>query len=209
MCKMKDIKNLKVGKLLVLNRVDKPTTMINNYKGVYWQCLCDCGNKKIVSSKDLVRSNVKSCGCAKLGVNFKGYGEIPHSIYSHIIISAKKRNIEFNITIEYIWNLFLKQDRKCAYTGEVLKFSKNKNDSSKTASLDRIDSSKGYIEGNVIWCHKKINILKMNIPLDEFYMLCTAVNNYKENSKNIISKVGKYKDAELYALEITTQTLIK
>lgn len=29
----------------------------------YWECICDCGNKKLVRMTDLERGQVKSCGC--------------------------------------------------------------------------------------------------------------------------------------------------
>jgi len=44
-----------------------------------------------------------------------------------------------------------------------------------TASLDRIDSSKGYIEGNVQWVHRKINMMKQSYTQEEFIELCQAV----------------------------------
>lgn len=31
----------------------------------YWKCICDCGNKKIVSGSDLVTNHTSSCGCLK------------------------------------------------------------------------------------------------------------------------------------------------
>lgn len=201
---MRDLKGLKFNKLLVLEKANESTYAKNNYKGIHWRCICDCGNEKIVKSSHLITSNVKSCGCARNMVNFKGSGELPHSSFTRILKSAKKRKLEFSITIEYIWNLFLKQERKCAYTGQLLTLGKHGNDASKTASLDRIDSSKGYIPGNVIWCHKKINILKMNIEINEFYNLCELVTDYKSEGSIIINNIITNKNA----LEITTQTLI-
>jgi hypothetical protein len=67
-----------------------------------------------------------------------------------------------NITLEYIWDLLLEQNRKCALTGLPLTFAKDYNKSTldQTASLDRIDSSVGYIIGNVQWVHKEINKIK-------------------------------------------------
>jgi hypothetical protein len=44
-----------------------------------------------------------------------------------------------------------------------------------TASLDRIDSSKGYIEGNLQWLHKRINIMKGNMSEKEFLDFCESV----------------------------------
>ena len=37
-----------------------------------------------------------------------------------------------------------------------------------TPSIDRIDSSKGYVKGNVMICSNRANVLKNNGSLDEF-----------------------------------------
>ena len=44
-------------------------------------------------------------------------------------------------------------------------------------SLDRVDSSKGYIEGNVQWVHKMVNMSKQQYTQEEFIEMCTAVVN--------------------------------
>ena len=56
-----DIKGQKFGRLLVLEKAKKP----EGIKGreIYWKCLCDCGNIKIVRGVDLRSGHTKSCGC--------------------------------------------------------------------------------------------------------------------------------------------------
>lgn len=58
MAKALDLTGQKFGRLTVLKRVE-------NGKGgkVNWECLCECGNRKVASSGDLRSGNVKSCGC--------------------------------------------------------------------------------------------------------------------------------------------------
>jgi hypothetical protein len=90
--------------------------------------------------------------------------------------SANRRKIEFSISPEYIWNLFLEQNRKCALSGEFISFHICGNKSTtQTASLDRIDSSKGYIEGNVQWLHKSVNKMKWDLEQDFFIKMCKKV----------------------------------
>ena len=51
----------KFNRLTVLGRA-------KNRKGsrvVYWECLCDCGNKTIVASYELRNNKTKSCGCLR------------------------------------------------------------------------------------------------------------------------------------------------
>ena len=151
--------------------------------------MCDCGNKTIVASDSLTQGTTKSCGCLHLersqfgpkNKTWKGCGDIPRHYWTATIDNAKRRFIEFNITIEYASEIFIKQDKKCAMTGLPLIFKKSQ-DINRTASLDRIDSSKGYVEGNVQWVHKDINIMKSVFKQDYFIEICSLV--YKNRIKN-------------------------
>lgn len=78
------------------------------------------------------------------------------------IVRARKRGHECNITKEYLKHIWEEQKYKCAYTGInlILPNYHSVNDPLRTASLDRIDSSKGYIEGNVQFVSIAINMMK-------------------------------------------------
>ncbi len=113
---------------------------------------------------------------------WKGYGEISASEFAQIKQSAKIRDIDFNVTIEYLWNIFLKQNRKCIYTNIELKFSTQRQIArgfEKTASLDRIDPKLGYIEGNIQWVHKKINRIKHIHNHEDFLKICRKIYEAK------------------------------
>lgn len=112
-----------------------------------------------------------------------GYGEISGKIFTSIKHSAKKRNIEFNITIEYIWELFQKQNSKCALTHLPLAFGQYRK-SETTASLDRIDSNQGYIVGNLQWVHKTVNIMKSDMSTEEFLTWCALITEVNNNERN-------------------------
>lgn len=47
-----------------------------------------------------------------------------------------------------------------------------------SASLDRIDSSKGYSINNVQWVHKDVNFAKQSMTMKDFVQLCDEVSNY-------------------------------
>ena len=61
--------------------------------------------------------------------------------------SAELRSIEWNVSFDYLADLLIEQDFKCALTGFPIEAMNVNNN----ASLDRIDSSKGYVEGNLQW----------------------------------------------------------
>jgi hypothetical protein len=78
---------------------------------------------------------------------------------------------------EYLWELFLKQNRVCSLSGLPLRFVNAKQDGN--ASLDRIDSNKGYIVGNVQWVDKNINAMKSDLSEDDFIRFCSFVTKHR------------------------------
>ena len=38
----------------------------------YWQCVCDCGRKRIVRANNLEAGNTKSCGCLRMEMLSRG-----------------------------------------------------------------------------------------------------------------------------------------
>lgn len=175
---MKTITNLvgqKFGKLTVLYQTP------NTNSQPRWMCRCDCGKEKTVQGCHLKSGHTQSCGCSwykfgKSRTSWKGHGDIPSTMFGRIVSNAKKRNISFDITIEYIWDLFLEQNKMCALSGLPLDFTYGRNHHYKgTASLDRIDSSKGYVKGNVQWVHKDVNWMKQDYSTDYFLKMCKLI----------------------------------
>lgn len=143
-----------------------------------WKCAC--GNEVSFSPFTVVSGRTKSCGCQRWNLgksnnNWRGCEEIPGQDWSTILRGAKKRKLEVTVTIQDIWELFLKQNRKCALTGEPLNFDSSWRKNDGNASLDRINSSKGYITGNIQWVNKKINMMKNCYSQDEFISMCKKV----------------------------------
>jgi hypothetical protein len=69
----------------------------------------------------------------------------------------------------------LKQNRKCKISGVPLVFSKKCWGKDTTVSLDRIDSTRGYIESNVQWVHKNINMMKQEYTTEKFLDWCVKI----------------------------------
>lgn len=156
----------------------------NSSGKLYRKCLCDCGQQKYVTLGNLKSGNVSSCGCKskRQGKNhplWMGHEEISKRYWSRIKLNAKKRNLEFSISIEEAWDQWIKQDKKCALSGQSLLHFKCKGNNS-TASLDRIDSSKGYVFGNIQWIHKDINKIKTDFNNDRFIEICNLVSNFNK-----------------------------
>jgi len=130
----------------------------------------ECVRLERISNSHAGPSNRQWAGC----------GEISGIFWSRILKEARRRDIPVKITIEYIWYLFIKQRRKCALSGEDIEVagvgvSAQDRRNRRTASLDRIDSSKGYFEDNVQWVHKDVNIMKMAFSQERYIEVCKKV----------------------------------
>lgn len=89
---------------------------------------------------------------------------------------AAKKNLEHTITNDYVFSLWEQQGGKCAKTGIALDPSTGTvaNRNPYGPSLDRIDSSLGYIPKNVelVCCH--YNLAKAAYSEDQFRILAEA-----------------------------------
>jgi hypothetical protein len=190
---IEDLAGQKFKKLTVLKLYGRRRTKGGQIK-IRWLCRCDCGNKKVVDAGKLKSGHYIGCGCSigkttkhrkgKESKGWSGCGDISGSIWCRIKHNAKNNDHELKIDLKYIWDLFLKQNRKCALSGLSLYFAKNSKEfrqGKTTASLDRIDSSKGYEIGNVQWVHRIVNIMKSNHDEDFFCELCGKIYKKRKN----------------------------
>lgn len=145
---------------------------------VLWNCACTCGGSKIVLSSSLIGDKTKSCGCILGNKRSDGCGDINPAFFNRIKAGATSRGLTFDITIEEIWDLFLKQDKRCALSGVILELQRSYKGTN-TASLDRIDSNKGYSMQNVQWVDKNVNMMKRNMLDDTFIEICVNIANYR------------------------------
>lgn len=161
------------------------------YRKYIFKCLCTKCNETIVEKPlNLLRQSMFCIECFRKKNNESDI-IIPYYYFVHIQRNAKTRNLEFSVSREYCSNLLEKQKYKCALSGEPIFFTDNSilNRGKHTASLDRIDSTKGYIEGNLQWVHKKINIMKTNLTDEQFWLFSKKVYfNLKDRYDGIVSE---------------------
>src|SRR5579863_7043433 len=92
---------------------------------------------------------------------WKGGRHTPLTHYNKFKRAAERRGIEWCLTIDDIDSLFDRQRGKCAMSGVELIFDfghRNGGHENGNASLDRIDSKRGYHMDNVQLVTKDINI---------------------------------------------------
>lgn len=162
-----------------------------------WLCLCECGNTKSISIGSLNRKLTRSCGCISKNIKrIKSYKDIPHQWFRRLFNQATTRDYEFKITIKDIWDQYEKQDKKCYYTRTNVNFHSDMSNKPHlcTASIDRIDSNRGYTKDNIVICHKMVNLSKSFLSKEEFIKMCNLIaHNHKEKYEDCIN----YKFREL------------
>ena len=146
-----------------------------------WQCRCRCGTVKEVNSNALKSGRAASCGGCRFHNKYPHVGDLSGGEWGSVDRSANFRKIPFIVTQEQAWKLFQSQEGNCALSGVPLRLVKNWSTRTRgqTASLDRIDSSLGYVDGNLQWVHKDVNYMKRTLDQLTFIQWCKkiAANN--------------------------------
>lgn len=113
----------------------------------------------------------------KIQKRYFGYVSSLKGRFTHWRINAGKRGKEWGLEFSDVENMPL----VCHYTGVELTLEPNKNN---TISLDRIDSSKGYVKGNVCFCLATINSMKYTLSQEDFYTICKMVVQHREKGNS-------------------------
>ena len=97
-------------------------------------------------------------------------------------VRAKKKNLYIDITLEYLKQLWNKQEGKCALTNFPMSYQQSKGKRNPySLSIDKIDPNKGYEVGNVQFVCFAANMMKGELSLSELKKFCQAIiknNNY-------------------------------
>jgi hypothetical protein len=224
---LKPVLGQKYGKLTVISE----DFYFNSDNRPVFTLQCECGNMQDIKAKDLRRTKnprtacsdclrkeagikrMQILGCTKKPGSHSGIGDITKTHYLALKRNATFRNKEcFDgtlPTLQFLWELYVKQGGKCALSGLSIQFGKllripkpsvteNSHDqwqsrvdfANNTASLDRIDSNKGYTEDNVQWVHKDINMMKMDLSEAQFKYYCKLIAAYDNHEPSLTNEEG-------------------
>ncbi len=189
--RFKDISNQRFGRLVAIEVTEKQN--ING--GNLWKCLCDCGNITHVSVSALNAGTCQSCGCYRLDKIterlYSGGKYITGAEWKSYRYGAKIRNFEFfpNMSqleaISYVEDIYEGQNKLCKLTKLPIFFNSTVRDGNGKiingdASIDRIDSTKGYFVGNIQIIHKDVNLMKQAYSLEYYINICNLVSQNHE-----------------------------
>jgi len=101
--------------------------------------------------------------------------------YRYYLKSVRRRSKEYNITLNDLHEQWVIQKGICPYSGIKLilsTHSKIERSPIYSASLDRIDSKKGYIKGNIQFTSRSLNYLKGELSHKETIKLCKIISQH-------------------------------
>lgn len=90
---------------------------------------------------------------------------------------AKRKGLKFDITPEFLLDMWDRQNGRCYYSNLPMSFDRN---DLYTVSIDRIDSNGGYTKNNVVLSCWSINSAKNNFTVSDYIHLCAAVAAYNQ-----------------------------
>jgi len=79
-------------------------------------------------------------------------------------LSQNSAGLTVDLRRDYLFFLYVAQMKQCFYTDKPLLFNQKLHDA---ISVDRVDQSQGYIEGNVVLTTSRMNTVKLDASLKE------------------------------------------
>lgn len=179
-------------------------TSAKRRSSILWEALCDCGNITLVIPYEVRSGNTTSCGCFKRELLKQIGSENGKKCrkYNPIISSAR---VVWSHYKDCSFELFLKlSQQNCFYCGREPHRTWNVGSKKKSGyynseyqningnftynGIDRIDSSKGHSEDNIVPCCWDCNKAKMDLSLSKFINLIELIyhNTRKINSEPIL-----------------------
>lgn len=150
---------------------------------IWFDCKCSlCDNRHQVKA-DIFRSGECGCPHCSLPARFvpgprnRSLGRM----YSNIKQRALKKGLPFDLSIQFLESLMKNQNNLCSLSGVDISVADG------TASLDRIDNLKGYLETNVQWVHRYVNFMKVDLPESEFVRFCLSISDHMNTGHQIFS----------------------
>lgn len=140
-------------------------------------CSRSCCAKFLVADKLPLTGNLEALKKANLA-NKKIYKNRPELQFSYYLRNCKRRFKECTITLTDLYNQWNAQFGICPYSGiklNLASYTKNHNAPLDTASVDRIDSTKGYIPGNIQFVSTAINYMKCTLSDSDTRYLCKCI----------------------------------
>lgn len=99
------------------------------------------------------------------------------------ILNGIKQRAKTKLTLDQLYDLYLKQNKMCALSGIKLTHKRGIGIVYTNISVDRIDPKKGYTISNIQLVCRVVNLMKSDIKQQQFINLCNKVMNYNKEKQ--------------------------
>lgn len=140
-------------------------------------CFRDGTKKYRVKCKLCVLDDAKKNNDKTYKTKSEKRSQSPKNFISGILNHAtrRKQNLGFDIDLMYLLELFDAQGGKCALTGVQMTYVAGSGKVATNISIDRIDSSKGYVRDNVQFVCDVVNRMKQELSCAELFSWCGKI----------------------------------
>ena len=101
---------------------------------------------------------------------------------------AFKKNLDFNIDVEYLIKKLIETNYMCPYLG--VKFEKRNSDY--VLSIDRIDPTKGYVKGNIEITSRLANTMKNKATNSQLMIFAENILKIKKENNYYNKKIPEF-----------------
>lgn len=155
----------------------------------WWGCVCQCGERVAVRSRELDRGHTQSCGCLhRESLTSGGHNRLPvgeasfNELLASYIKSATSRGHEWALSREEFAAIV---SGPCTYCGiaqnKERKPNRGVNGGFLYTGIDRVDNAIGYVNGNVVPCCWDCNRAKGTLSVSEFKGWITRLIKHGES----------------------------
>lgn len=155
----RDLTGMKFSRLTVTHLAGRKESRAN--KPLLWACDCECGKKALVVSIELTSGDTKSCGCYLEEYLEKSNQRFREEYQTHGLSGTKEHGAWKRIKSRVFnknnqdYKVYSKVGMSDSFANDFTEFlrdiGKIPNEMRGRVSVDRIDNTKGYVEGNVRW----------------------------------------------------------
>lgn len=154
----------------------------------FWKVKCICGKEKLLSKSHLMSGRIKSCGCRQYLGGFKVDRNVYalNQIYNSYVQSAKKRNLEWNLTKEETLEFIKNKCHYCKRTG-ISHFTIKSCDF-KYNGIDRRVNFLGYTKENCVTCCIECNRAKNNHNTEYFDQYISEIVSNRLQTLGVVTE---------------------